>query len=254
MLAQILNTMPIMTVPKEKGRPDQRTIGFSVLYEATKILEEPHALPQRLTAILKIVSAFMGITRGSVCLYDPTRREISIEAAFGLTDEERRRARYRIGEGIPGKVLKLGIPIALPDISKEPNFLNKTHAREARDLQGIASICLPIKIGGKVLGVLSVERPSYDTQASLEEDLRVLTIMASLIGYAVKLHQEVTRNIHSLDDWKGLREIERELVMRALKESGGIQVKAAARLGITPRQLAYKIQKNRIIKEFRIKS
>ena len=38
----------------------------------------------------------------------------------------------------------------------------------------------------------------------------------------------------------------------ALKETGGVQVKAAARLGITPRQLAYKMQKHRIIKGFHI--
>jgi transcriptional regulator with GAF, ATPase, and Fis domain len=49
-----------------------------------------------------------------------------------------------------------------------------------------------------------------------------------------------------------LGELERELIMRALKDSGGIQARAAARLGITPRQLAYKMQKFRIIKEFRI--
>lgn len=51
-----------------------------------------------------------------------------------------------------------------------------------------------------------------------------------------------------------LGELERELVMRALKENGGVQARAAARLGITPRKLAYKMQKYRIIKEFRIDS
>ncbi|MGH7410749.1 MAG: helix-turn-helix domain-containing protein, partial [Candidatus Methylomirabilis sp.] len=35
-------------------------------------------------------------------------------------------------------------------------------------------------------------------------------------------------------------------------ETGGVQVKAASRLGITPRQLAYKMQKHRIIREFRL--
>ena len=80
----------------------------------------------------------------------------------------------------------------------------------------------------------------------------MLTIVASLIGHAIRLRQEQARSLHMLDSWKGLREFERELVIRALKESGGVQVKAAARLGITPRQLAYKIQKHRIVKEFRI--
>ena len=86
----------------------------------------------------------------------------------------------------------------------------------------------------------------------MEEDLRVLTVVASLIGHAVKLRQEQERSLLTLDTWKGIREFEREMVVRALKETGGIQVKAAARLGITPRQLAYKMQRYRIIKEFKV--
>lgn len=243
-----------MGMPNEKARLDQRTIGFSALYEVTKILGDPTDLAQGLTAILRVLNAFMGMTKGTVCFYDPTRRELGIEAAFGLTKEERRRGRYRIGEGITGKVMKLGLPMVVPDISKEPHFLNKTRARRARDLQSITFICVPIRIRGEMLGVLSVERPSHDTRVSVEEDLRVLTIIASLIGHAVRLRQAQAQNLHTLDDWKRLREFERELVMRALQEAGGIQARAAARLGITPRQFAYKMKKYRIIKEFRIEA
>ena len=241
-----------MGMLNEKARADQRTIGFSALYEVTKILSDQTDLAQGLTAILRILSVFMGMTKGTVGFYDPTRRELGIEAAFGLTNKERRRGRYRIGEGITGKVMKQGLPMVVHDIRKELHFLNKTRARQARDLQGTTFICLPIRIRGEVLGVLSVERPADDTRASVEEDLRVLTIVASLIGHAVRLRQESTRNLHTLDDWKGLRELEQELVMRALHEAGGTQARAAARLGLTPRQFAYKMKKYRIIKEFRI--
>jgi len=37
-----------------------------------------------------------------------------------------------------------------------------------------------------------------------------------------------------------------------LKETDGVQVMAGARLGITPRHLTYKMQKHRIIRQFRI--
>lgn len=241
-----------MAIRNDKPRHDQMTVGFSALYEVTKILGDRIELPKALTAILKILNSFMGMTKGAICLYDRSRRELSIEAAFGLTDEERRRGHYRMGEGITGKVMKLGVPMVVPDLGKEPYFLNKTRARTPRDLHGIAFTCLPIKIGGEVLGVLSVERPTRDARTSLEEDLRVLTIVASLLGHAVKLRQEQARSLETVDGWKGLREIERQLLMHALKETAGVQVKAAARLGITPRQLSYKIQKHRIIKEFRL--
>jgi len=205
-----------------------------------------------LAAIRGVLNAFMEMTKGTVSFYGPTRRELGIKAAFGLTNEERRRGRYRIGEGITGKVMKRGLPMVVHDIIKEPHLLNKTRARQAGDLQGTTFMHLPMRIRGEVLGVLSVERPSYDGRATEEEELRVLTIIASLIGHAVRLRQVSTRNLHTLDDWEALRELERELVMRALHEAGGTQARAAARLGLTPRQFAYKMKKYRIIEEFRI--
>lgn len=93
-----------------------------------------------------------------------------------------------------------------------------------------------------------IGRPSRDTRASVEAGLQVLTIMASLIGHAMWLRQEQAQHLPALDNWKGLRELERELAMRTLKENGDAQARAAPRLGITPRQLAYKMQKYRIIK------
>ncbi|MCZ7627002.1 MAG: helix-turn-helix domain-containing protein [Candidatus Methylomirabilis sp.] len=50
----------------------------------------------------------------------------------------------------------------------------------------------------------------------------------------------------------GLRQLGRKLVMRALQKNRGVQARAAGRLGIPPRPLAYKIHNHRIIKEFRI--
>ena len=239
-LAPILKHMAGMTVQKEKEHHDPRTIGFSALYRAAKILSDPIDIGRGLHAVLRLLNAFMGMTTSTVCLYDLTRRELAIEAAVGLTHEAQRRGRCQLEEGIAEKVMQSGLPMVVPD------------AREAHDLHGNVFICLPIKIHGKILGVLSVQRPSRDTRASVETELQVLTIMASLIGHALWLRQEQANNLHALDNWKGLRELERELVMRALKENGGVQARAAARLGITPRQLAYKMQKYRIIKEFRV--
>ncbi len=244
--------MAAIATASQRRRPDQKAIGLSTLYEVSKIVGERVDLPQGLLATLKILNSFMGMTKGAICLYDQARRELGIEAAFGLSEEEQRRGRYRIGEGITGKVMKLGIPMVVPDLSREPYFLNKTRARALRELHETAFICLPIKIAGQAVGVISFERPTRDARASLEDDLRVLTIVASLIGHAVRLHQEDSDALEGTGGGMRLRDVERELVIRALKATGGVQVKAAARLGITPRQLAYKMQKYHIIKEFRI--
>ena len=43
-----------------------------------------------------------------------------------------------------------------------------------------------------------------------------------------------------------MAEIERERLIEALQTSGGVQTRAAMLLGITPRQLGYKLKKYRI--------
>jgi Nif-specific regulatory protein len=50
----------------------------------------------------------------------------------------------------------------------------------------------------------------------------------------------------SASDRMTLREMEREEVIHALEEAGGVQTIAARRLGITPRQLSYRIRKYQI--------
>jgi Nif-specific regulatory protein len=49
-----------------------------------------------------------------------------------------------------------------------------------------------------------------------------------------------------------LREVERQQILHALTQAEGVQVKAAALLGITPRQLAYRLRRHQIVKSFRL--
>jgi Nif-specific regulatory protein len=49
-----------------------------------------------------------------------------------------------------------------------------------------------------------------------------------------------------------LRDSERQQILRALGEAGDVQVKAAALLGITPRQLAYRLRQHQIVRSFHI--
>jgi Nif-specific regulatory protein len=47
-----------------------------------------------------------------------------------------------------------------------------------------------------------------------------------------------------------LRDTERQQILAALTRADGVQVKAAALLGITPRQLAYRLRRHQIVRSF----
>lgn len=163
---------------------------LSLLFEISRILDQSLDLKQVIQPVLTAVTDHMGMLRGTITLLNRKTGEILIEAAYGLSPTERRRGRYRLGEGITGKVVQSGQPKVIPRISEEPDFLNKTGARRGRTTQEISFICVPIKIGNETVGAFSVDREYLD-EPSLEEDVRILTVVSSMIAQAVKIRQNV---------------------------------------------------------------
>jgi transcriptional regulator with GAF, ATPase, and Fis domain len=49
-----------------------------------------------------------------------------------------------------------------------------------------------------------------------------------------------------------LRDLERQQVIRALAQANGVQARAASLLGITPRQLGYRLRRYGIVRAFRM--
>ncbi len=165
---------------------ERKNAELTALLEVSKVLSSSFDLEENISRALKVLSDYLHMTRGTITLLDPETSELRIAVAYGLTREQIARGKYRIGEGIVGKVVETGSPIVVPDIGKEPLFLNRTKARINKD--NISFLCVPIKIKEETLGVLSVDR-LFDKNISFEEDLRVLKIVATLMGQAIKLHQ-----------------------------------------------------------------
>ncbi|MEK6561068.1 MAG: nif-specific transcriptional activator NifA [Nitrospirota bacterium] len=161
-----------------------KIVELSTLYEIAKRLGSSVDPRVTLTSILEILAESMGMSRGTLTLLDPETKQLYIELAHGLTPEERSRGVYRIGEGITGKVVETGEPIIVPDIGKEPLFLNRTRSRGDIRRENISFICVPVKVKGDTIGVLSVDRLFIDKSVSLDEDVRILTVVTSLIGQA----------------------------------------------------------------------
>jgi Nif-specific regulatory protein len=175
---------------REQKRSELKILELTALYEISKALAWSLDLKGTAFKIMEILSTVLGMRRGTLTLLHPETGELVIETAHGLSEEEMTRGRYKSGEGITGKVLETGEAIVVPDIGKEPLFLNKTGARPLESRKGISFICVPVKVAGETIGVLSVDR-LFDETVLPQEDVRVLTIVSSLIGQAVKLNQLV---------------------------------------------------------------
>jgi Nif-specific regulatory protein len=172
----------------EKVKPSgglQREIQeLSVLYEITRHMTAPIPIEDRMRKALNALHEKMGMHRGALTLLDAEGENLTIEIAHGLDDQAKKKGSYRVGEGITGKVVAAGEPIAVPNTGEDPLFLNRTGARKDFRRNRIAFICVPIKIDQETIGALSVDR-LFEGNVSLDEDLRLLTIISSILAQTV---------------------------------------------------------------------
>ena len=159
---------------------------LTVLYEISQLLVSTPEPKMALNPVLNILHSKMGMQRGTITLLDPESQELNIEAAHGLTDQERQRGHYEIGEGVTGKVVETGEPVIVPHVGKEPLFLDRTRARGDIGKENISFICVPIRIGSFTYGALSADR-LFSEEISFEEDVRLLTIIASNVAQAIRI-------------------------------------------------------------------
>lgn len=172
---------------------------ITTLYEIAKAASSSLDLEKVMTEILEILHDKMAMERGTLCLLDKETNEVIIEVARGLSDQEKGRGRYKLGEGITGRVVAAGEPIIVKNVGEEPLFLNRTRARGDIRRSNIAFFCVPIKLDGRTVGALSVDR-LFQTEISFEEDLRLLTIISSMVAQVVRIHQMVEKEKSRLQD------------------------------------------------------
>ncbi len=140
--------------------------------------------------IMQILASELGMMRGTLVLLDRMSGKIKIAAAHGLSTEERQRGEYSIGEGITGSVVKSGVPEIVPDIGKDPRFLDRTVTRRRDPASPIAFICVPLRVDDEVVGALSVDRP-FAVESALSKDLRLLSIVGSFVAQVIRINRMV---------------------------------------------------------------
>ncbi|MCU0557774.1 MAG: nif-specific transcriptional activator NifA [Desulfobacterales bacterium] len=179
---------------------------ISLLYEISKALNEHFDLKKSLYQVLDILSNTMGMVRGTITILNPFRDEITIEVAHGLTRSAMERGKYRVGEGITGRVIQSGKAVAVPKISEEPLFLDRTASRRNSIEKEVSFICVPIKKSSQVVGALCIDK-AFDETYSLEEGKKLLMVVAAMVAsHVINLETIRMEKEHLREENRRLRE------------------------------------------------
>lgn len=168
---------------------------LDILSKISHTILHKHNVSTLFEDVLDILDNEMGMSRGILTLRTPGTDVFVIEASKGLSDSEKKRGQYSLGEGIVGRVAMTKTPEFVKDISIDSDFLNKTRSRKKGE--PLAFLCVPVIRLRQVIGTISIDRPTDDTE-TLKNDLNFLKLLADLLAEAVANIREQIEERESL--------------------------------------------------------
>ena len=160
--------------------------GLTDLLDVSQTLGATLNLRAALQRVLGILEESHGTLSGIIVLRDEEAGDLAVEAASGGSSNTR--SRYRVGEGITGRVVQSGRPVVVPRVSREPLFLDRTQVFERSGRKELSYICVPIKAERRTVGALGAALP-YARDRGYEQEMQLFGVVGSMIGQAVRVHR-----------------------------------------------------------------
>ena len=170
---------------------------LSTLLEISHALSGTLNLRSAIHRALEILAKHHGTVR-SLIVFQRENRELHVEASDGL-DAPSHAVRYRLGEGIIGKVVESSRPIVVPRVSQEPTFLNRAAKRPELPKEELSFICVPILLNRRAIGAIGVDL-KFNADRDYDRYVKFLGIVASSIAAAVKIQRLVEEDKRRLVD------------------------------------------------------
>ncbi len=176
------------------GTRDARRM--STLLEASQALSGTLNLKAGMTRVIGILMRHHGVVRGMVTLL--REGELHVEAIEGF-DDRARSVRYKLGEGITGKVVESGKPIVVPRVSREPDFLNRAARRGEGVRHELSFVCVPIMMQRSAVGALGVDL-RFKSERDFDSSVKFFGIVSSMIAQALNVQRVVEEERRRLLD------------------------------------------------------
>jgi Nif-specific regulatory protein len=158
---------------------------IQLLSDISKAFAGSLDLKLALKCVFKSLITYLKMQMTAITLLDPDTQTINIKLTHEVSSKSKNLGRYKIGEGIASNVIQNGKEIVVPDVSKDTRFFDKIKAVKISANEAVTFFCVPINLEAKTIGALSAEK-NISKARGLQDDLRLLNIIAAMIAQAVK--------------------------------------------------------------------
>ena len=163
-----------------------QTRELAAMYRMAQVVRDIVDLPLLLRHIVRIVGQELQMPDCALFLVDDEAGDLVLSAASGSLAEFEG-LRLRRDQGINGWVAQHGVAALVPDVSREPRYYPGPATTRSE-------VVVPLIASGKVLGTLTVDRPSLN--AFTVEEVQALQQTAQQAAAAIevaKLHEQARR-------------------------------------------------------------
>jgi len=167
---------------------NRRAVETQLLYEVGKKLSSTLNIDEVLEQILDSLKKVVGFVAGGVFLHNEQKNEVSTIYATGYDPGHDEYLQLKVGQGLVGWVARTGEPVIVPDVSKDDRYISAFPKTKSE-------IVVPLKIDGRLLGVLNLESDriaAYDKNA-----LELITAFASHAAISIEratMHEKMIKN------------------------------------------------------------
>lgn len=169
---------------------EKRIDEFRTLNEVGNLLIstlDQHVVRKRaMEAITKLMNAEVG----SLLMVDEEKKELYFEVALGDKSDKVKEIRLKMGEGIAGWVAEHGEPLLIHDVANDPRFYKKADDKTKFVTRNM--LCVPVKIKGKVIGVL--QAINSKTDCFTDDDMSLFAMFSNQVAIALdnaRLYEEI---------------------------------------------------------------
>ncbi|MFG1461928.1 nif-specific transcriptional activator NifA [Xanthobacter sp. DSM 24535] len=171
--------------PSRGTSPEVALIG---IYEISKILTAPRRMEVTLANVVNVLSSMLQMRHGMIVILD-SAGEPDMVATTGWMPQIASQIRARVPQKAIDQIVATQTPLVVQDVSADPMFAGHEDLFAPSDNTTVSFIGVPIKADTQVMGTLSIDRVWDGTaRFRFDEDVRFLTMVANLVGQAVRLH------------------------------------------------------------------
>lgn len=170
----------------------RRATALDAVFDVIQIIGRKPRVKSVLDAVMAHANRLLGTDRSVIRLVDPDTKELVVGAVCGLNKSAVHSVRFKVGEGLIGRVAEDGNPLVINDVRMQALALERF-----RDVGCISSLMsVPMTLENKIIGVLTVgnSKPKVFT----DEERNLLMLLASqaaiVIEYA-RLYEQVNKRL-----------------------------------------------------------